>query len=869
MTNGSAEAPRVYSSFSALPLQSPRLESSVALPPSPDGTRRTLPLFTAAPSSLTPSFPPPRPPLVQLAAQSEVRLDLNIFRRSPHSPPPSTPRSLPNKTPFGATVHSPSLVAAPPPDETMSYRLVDPAPFMPPGAQRLMIPNRKVMTRAVIGGLRGRNGDLAIATIEPLPDGEITLDSVKDVLDDFLRNRQGLHYRTIQECPFGQAFVRFNHFHERDFMIQNSPHVYGNMRISFVEHNKAWNNKAISMNYEVWLMLLGYNNDFWEERDIEKALADFGKLLAWEEDPENLARIIVKARVVDLTEIPWFIVCTDGDRFEGESWTCQCEVLQATMLGGAPGDEEQPPGPDDFQPNLFHFFGYGQPGQGPPQNGPGNQTQGNNAANPSHGNQAPNQQGNVAGGAHAQGLWGQWQNNNVNLAEQHLGDQGPVNVNAEEFIGPMPLDEPQVAGIGNGNGNPQNGLLEPVLQELPPQAQNGIGKVDLNIPMEEDQGDDEELDEIIQVDEMVAQNALHQEANIIEGDTSSDSEQHQPFLPDLNQAIDVHVFIPMENGAPLQVMPDEIQEEELPLNPILQDNGSPDNPLGPLNQEMQLGFVQLVQPHSDPILAERQLQPLINPYSSPFKHNAEAARAWAKFLAPDLGPESIAVPQNWADFFTAMLMHPGSFLWAKSFLSCQALQALRHHNEGVIHFSIPDKCPSTSTLPCLEKLPTEVNLEEIVQEKSPSKAPLSDTPSPCTPPEKRGIRISPSTGPWSQALLDQAGAAKAQVMVDSDVRRSIRKKNQLKGFKGHTCMNKNCLGCSKEPPILSPIVIKNLGTTFCKMDEAKLTKEALSKKRKVTVPAPGGKKLPIPKTNKKEDNDDQKAKKSQKKQPKN
>ncbi|CAN6198648.1 unnamed protein product [Urochloa humidicola] len=224
------------------------------------------------------------------------------------------------------------------------------------------------------------------------------------------------------------------------------------------------------MNYEVWLMLLGFNNDFWEERDIEEALADFGKLLTWEEDPENLARIIVKARVVDLIEIPWFIVCTDGERFEGESWTCQSEVLQATMLGGAPRDEEQPPGPDDFQPNLFHFFGYGQPGQWPPQNGPGAQGQGNNAANLGARNQA--QHGNAAGGANVQGARGHWLNNNaqVNIAGQHIRVQGPINANAiadDNFIGPIPLEEPQNAELGNAAQ--QNVVMEPVLQELLPE----------------------------------------------------------------------------------------------------------------------------------------------------------------------------------------------------------------------------------------------------------------------------------------------------------------------------------------------------------------------------------------------------------------
>ena len=116
------------------------------------------------------------------------------------------------------------------------------------------------------------------------------------------------------------------------------------------------------MNYEVWLMLLGFNLDFWEQHDIEKAITEFGKLLAWQEDPNHLARVIIKARVVDLVEFPWFIVCSEGENFEGDSWTCQCEILQAGLLGGGPPDESPPPNaPDDIQPKFFEFFGFGQP----------------------------------------------------------------------------------------------------------------------------------------------------------------------------------------------------------------------------------------------------------------------------------------------------------------------------------------------------------------------------------------------------------------------------------------------------------------------------------------------------------------------------
>lgn len=67
------------------------------------------------------------------------------------------------------------------------------------------------------------------------------------------------------------------------------------MRIYFDEHNKGWNNRSVTMNYEVWLLLLGFNVDYWTPQHVEKAPADFGQLLVWEEDPAHLSRVLVKA----------------------------------------------------------------------------------------------------------------------------------------------------------------------------------------------------------------------------------------------------------------------------------------------------------------------------------------------------------------------------------------------------------------------------------------------------------------------------------------------------------------------------------------------------------------------------------------------
>nr|TKW37951.1 hypothetical protein SEVIR_1G083000v2 [Setaria viridis] len=241
----------------------------------------------------------------------------------------------------------------------MAYKFVNPAPFMPRGCQRQMVGFRKPMSRVVLGGARRNQSDVAIAKIEPLPQFQVSFQSIRELLDDFLRNHKGLAIHSIQLCPYGQAYVRFHFVHDKDFLIGGGQHQYGQYKISFSDHNRGWNNRLTTMNCEAWVMLLGLNIGYWTKSDIEKAVAVFGRLLVWEEDPNNLARVIVKVRVVDLTEIPWFLVCSEGEDFEGNSWTVQCEILQYKLLGVGPEDENQPP--EEVDPHLFDFFGYGQP----------------------------------------------------------------------------------------------------------------------------------------------------------------------------------------------------------------------------------------------------------------------------------------------------------------------------------------------------------------------------------------------------------------------------------------------------------------------------------------------------------------------------
>lgn len=54
-------------------------------------------------------------------------------------------------------------------------------------------------------------------------------------------------------------------------------------------------------------------------------------------------------------------------------------------------------------------------------------------------------------------------------------------------------------------------------------------------------------------------------------------------------------------------------------------------------------------------------------------------------------------------------------------------------------------------------------------------------------------------------------------IVESQVRRSCRIQQLNNGFRRKTCVDKNCLPCNADPPLVSGKVERNLSITFCKV----------------------------------------------------
>jgi len=97
------------------------------------------------------------------------------------------------------------------------------------------------------------------------------------------------------------------------------------------------------------------------------------------------------------------------------------------------------------------------------------------------------------------------------------------------------------------------------------------------------------------------------------------------------------------------------------------------------NNNIQLGMDLIRIQTPDPVWTQAQ--------------NAEATRLWAKFFS--LGNTSnlhISIPVDWANFFTFLLLSPGTFTWSKQLLASKLRQCLDSGN-GYIQFSIPTSCP--------------------------------------------------------------------------------------------------------------------------------------------------------------------------------
>ena len=198
---------------------------------------------------------------------------------------------------------------------------------------------------------------------------------------------------------------------------------------------------------------------------------------------------------------------------------------------------------------------------------------------------------------------------------------------------------------------------------------------------------------------------------------------------------------------------------------------------------------------------------------------AEPTKPWTPWPISAPGNVPAQVPLSWAKFFTAMLLSPTNFLWAKELIHSNILNYF-DDPYGFVATTVPSKCPANTSSCVLSEIsdhPEDSNLrmgEKEGQEK------FKAIPGKSTP-KKRGLKV----------------------LSDTEVRRSDRFKGKNNGFKSSICSDRRCFSCSPSPPTMSTKLIKKLGVELCKMDQGSLSEEALLKKKKRATAVGKGKQL--------------------------
>jgi hypothetical protein len=175
------------------------------------------------------------------------------------------------------------------------------------------------MVRAFAQRNLQHNNDVAIITMDPMPQHQVPFTEIRDDIVQFLAKHKHIPFRSVQPCHLGQAYVQFNSCLDHDALVSGSPHHWLGQNFTFDNHDASRNRRAMEFNHDCWLLMLGFPLDYWNNENLEAAISSYGRLLIWERDDRYLERLIIKAKVTSLHDVTSFIVVTDGDAFYGES----------------------------------------------------------------------------------------------------------------------------------------------------------------------------------------------------------------------------------------------------------------------------------------------------------------------------------------------------------------------------------------------------------------------------------------------------------------------------------------------------------------------------------------------------------------------
>jgi hypothetical protein len=142
----------------------------------------------------------------------------------------------------------------------------------------------------------------------------------------------------IQPCPIGDAFVGFNSPLQRRRFLDGPPLNFGGYSVRFEKHDERDNARALDMDREVWLLLVGYPLDARSNSAIAKAVSGFA-LLRQVHESNVMSRVVIKVVMNSETQVPPSIASGVGNDLRIRTWTVSVFVLSASSLPTL-GDED-------------------------------------------------------------------------------------------------------------------------------------------------------------------------------------------------------------------------------------------------------------------------------------------------------------------------------------------------------------------------------------------------------------------------------------------------------------------------------------------------------------------------------------------------
>ena len=263
----------------------------------------------------------------------------------------------------------------------------------------------------------------------------------------------------------------------------------------------------------------------------------------------------------------------------------------------------------------------------------------------------------------------------------------------------------------------------------------------------------------------------------------------------------------------VQEQPQEFQVQDLQGANLVQQHDQPEdqlevgqqqNPDIQLNQNLQVGMALVPQTPWGPVFHTWEIN----------KNLEDDLQAWDHMISPgNAEPLSIKIPLNWIKFFITVLSSSEHFGWAKSFLQSGAPSFLGE-KQGMVSVPLPKQYPDKQHAATLELTAEQSDaglLAPVVTESQ---------------------NVAPEASPKQDKGKKKTPAKRAVSVVDTEVRRSERKKEKegQGGFKSPSCPILNCISCNP-PPTVPAKTLRNLGVQFCGMESADASEDKLNKKK--------------------------------------